>query len=95
MKLRKNDKVKVIRGKDKGKESVVELVINKTNKVYVKDVNVFKKHMKGRGIIDLVKPLQASHVQVICPKCNEATRIGYKIEDTKKTRVCKKCQGEL
>jgi len=95
MKLHKNDKVKVIRGKYKGKESVVELIINKTNKVYVKDVNVYKKHMKGKGIIDIVKPIQSSHVQVICSKCNLPTRIGYKLENNKKTRICKKCQNEL
>jgi large subunit ribosomal protein L24 len=95
MKLRKNDKIKIVRGKDRGKESVVERVLPKSGKIYAKDMNVVKKHEKGRGIIDVVKPMQASNVMIICPKCSKATRVGFKIEKGKKIRFCKQCQAEI
>ncbi len=95
MKLRKNDKIKIVRGKDKGKESVIERVLPKSGKIYAKDINIVKKHAKGRGIIDLIKPVQASNVMVICPNCNKPTRVGYKVEKEKKTRFCKQCQKDF
>lgn len=95
MKIRKNDKVKVIRGKDRGKESVVEKVLVKSGKLYLKDVNIYKKHAKGRGVVDIIKPIQASNVMVICSKCNQPTRIGIREENGKKIRFCKQCQKEI
>ena len=100
MKIRKGDKVKVIAGKFKGVESVVEKVIINTGKVLVKDVNLFTKHIKptknSEGSIDtkFAKPIDVSNIMLICPKTNKPTRIGYKIVDGKKYRVSKK-SGEL
>jgi large subunit ribosomal protein L24 len=100
MKLRKGDTVRVIAGKDIGKEGDVMRVLPKVNKVIVDGVNVVKKHQKPTratqqgGIIDKDMPLHASNVMIVCSKCGP-TRIGYKIDGDTKTRVCKKCGGTL
>ena len=101
MRLREGDKVKVIAGKDKGKESRIERVIPATGRVIVENVNTAKRHSKPRGqqmqggIIDKDMPIDASNVMILCDKCGP-TRIGYEVaEDGTKTRVCKKCGGAL
>jgi large subunit ribosomal protein L24 len=99
--LKKGDRVRVIAGKDVGKDGVIMRVIPEKNKVIVEGVNVAKKHqrptratMQG-GIIDKDMPLNASNVALICGSCG-ATRIGYRFDDAgKKIRVCRKCQGDL
>ena len=101
MKLKKGDRVRVIAGKDLGKDGVIMRVIPDKNKVIVEGVNIAKKHqrptratMQG-GIIDKDMPLDASNVALICGSCG-ATRVGYRIDDAgKKIRVCRKCQGDL
>ena len=101
MKLKKGDRVKVIAGKDLGKDGVIMRVLREKNKVIVEGVNIAKKHqrptratMQG-GIIDKDMPLHASNVALICGSCG-ATRVGYRIDDGgKKIRVCRKCQGDL
>lgn len=99
-KIRKNDKVKVISGKDAGRESVVERVFTHENLVLVKDINQVTKHQKksaGRttgGIIKIAKPIATANVMLVCNKCNKPTRVGIKLIDGKKSRACKKC-GEL
>lgn len=94
--VKKNDKVKVIAGKDKGKEGVVERVLPSKNRVVVKGVNIVKKHQKpsnanpNGGIVEVEAPIHASNVMVIDPSTNEATRVSYKVVDGKKVRVAKK-----
>ena len=101
MKLKKGDNVLVLSGNDKGKTGEVLEIIPKTQKVIVKGVNIRKKHVKPRkageegGIIPSEFPIHSSKVNVICPKCQKATRVGYVIEDGKKVRVCKKCGAKL
>lgn len=101
MKLKKGDKVKVIRGKDNGKTGVVERVFSENDKVLIPEINQYKKHQKGRyggqksEIITLTKPLPIANVRLICPKCHEITRVGYLMEGEKKMRVCKKCGGSF
>lgn len=99
MKLKKGDQVIIIVGKDKGRKGKIEKVLPKQNKVLIPGINVYKKHTKPRGerqpggIIDVVKPLPASNVALLCPKCGKQTRIGYQIGKNKsKTRICRKCQ---
>lgn len=100
MKIRKDDKIKVIAGKDLGKEGTVLKVYSDKDKVLVEGINVVKKHVKPGavskegGIVNMEKPINVSNVMVICEKCNEPTRIGFKIEKDKKYRTCKKC-GEV
>ena len=101
MKLRKGDTVQVLSGNDKGKKGEVLSVNPKTGKVVVKDVNIRKKATKPRkagetgGIIASEHPVTASKVQIVCPKCGKAVRIGYKIDGDKKVRICKACNAEL
>lgn len=99
MKLKKGDKIIVITGKDKGKESIVEVVYNEKNKVLAKDINIATKHVKPSkndkgGIIKVARPINASNVMFLDPKENKPSRIGYKIVDGKKVRFSKK-SGEI
>lgn len=101
MKLKKGDKVKVIVGKDLGKEGSIERVWMKENKVSIPGVNIFKRHSKPRGegqkggIFDLPKPIAVDKVALICPKCKKVTRIGYKLVKNGKVRICRKCEAEI
>lgn len=101
MKLKKGDEVKVVRGKDKGKTGKIEKVFPKMDKVIIPNVNLYKRHLKARSqnqpseIITLTKPLYASNVKLVCPKCHLPTRVGYKINDESKTRICRKCGQEI
>ena len=101
MNIKKDDKVVVLSGKDKGKEGKVLVADPKAMKVIVEGVNVATKHQKPRkqgeegGIIKVETPIYASKVQLVCPKCGKATRVAHKIEGDKKVRVCKKCGAEI
>lgn len=101
MKVKKNDNVLVVTGKDAGKVAKVLVVLPKTNKVVVDGVNVQKKHKKARSaqevseIVNQSGAIDVSNVMVVCPTCNKATRVAYKIEGDKKVRVCKKCGAIL
>lgn len=97
--IRKDDKVMVIAGKDKGKIGKVLKVLPKTDRILVEKVNVVKRHRKGNpyagqagGIEEKEAPLAISNVALMCDACAKATRVGYKYtEDGKKLRFCKKC----
>ncbi len=101
MKVKKNDTVLVITGKDAGKTAKVLVALPKDNKVVVDGVNVQKKHKKARsaqevsGITSQSGAIDASNVLVVCPTCEKATRVAYKVEGDKKVRVCKKCGAVL
>lgn len=94
--IKRNDKVKVIAGKDKGKEGEVLQAIPALDRVVVKGVNVVKKHQKpsndnpSGGIAEVEAPIHVSNVMLIDPSNNEPTRVGFKVEDGKKVRVSKK-----
>ena len=101
MNIRKDDKVVVISGKDKGKEGKVIVANPKAGKVIVEGVSVATKHQKPRkqgeegGIIKVETPIYACKVMVVCPKCGKATRVAHKLANGKSVRVCKKCGAEL
>ena len=101
MSIKKDDTVVVITGKDKGQRGKVLTVIPKEGKVVVEKINLVSRHTKPRkqgetgGIVQREAAMYASKVQVVCPKCNKGTRIAHKIENGKKTRVCKHCGAEL
>ena len=101
MNIKKDDKVVVLSGKDKGKQGKVIKADPQAMKLIVEGVNVATKHQKPRkqgeegGIIKVETPIFASKVQLVCPKCGKATRVGHKITDGKKIRVCKKCGAEI
>lgn len=101
MKIKKGDNVQVLSGNDKGKTGEVLQVIPKDDKIIVKGVNVRKKHVKARkqgdesGIIEVECAIPTSKVNVVCPKCGKAAKVGYTVEKDQKVRVCKKCGAKL
>ncbi len=101
MKVKKNDTVLVITGKDAGKTAKVLSADPKANRVVVDGVNVQKKHKKARSAQDVSQivsqsgPIDASNVMVVCPTCNKATRVAYQVVGDKKARICKKCGAVL
>ncbi len=102
MNIRKNDKVVVLSGRDKGKQGEVLRAMPKEGKVVVQGVSVATKHQKARkqgdesSIIKVETPIYACKVMVVCPKCSKPTRVAHKATaDGKKVRVCKHCGAEL
>ena len=101
MKVKKNDTVLVLTGKDNGKTGKVLRAIPSKNRVVVEGVNVQKKHKRARsaqetsGIVEQAGAIDASNVLVICPVCNKATRVAHAEVNGKKVRVCKKCGASL
>lgn len=101
MKIRKNDTVLVITGKDKGKKGKVRRAYPKENKVVVEGLNMIKRHaralkqMRQAGIIEREAPLYVSKVMFLCNKCNRPVRIGFRfLEGGNKVRICRSC-GEV
>ena len=96
MKIKKNDKVIIISGKDKGKEGKVLQALHDEDKVVVEGVNIAKKHQKSRSqsqkgqVVDKAMPVHVSNVSLIDPKTKKPTRVGYEMKDGKKVRVTKK-----
>jgi large subunit ribosomal protein L24 len=102
MSIKLGDKVVIIAGKDRKRVGEVIGVDPKENRVTVKGVNIVSKNKKPRkqkekgGIIKFEAPIDVSNAQVICPKCNAATRVAHAINDKgKKHRACKKCAASL
>ena len=98
--IRKNDTVQVLAGKDKGKRGAVVRILPDKDAVIVSGLNIVKKAMKKRsqqdqgGIAEVEAPLNISNVAIVCKKCGRPVKIGYKIDGEKKIRVCRKC-GEI
>ena len=101
MNIKKNDKVVVLSGKDKGKEGKVLEAMPAEKKVIVEGVNVATCHVKARkqgetsGIVRREIPMYVSKVQLVCPECGKATRVGHNIVDGKSVRACKKCGANI
>ena len=101
MKIRKNDTVLVIAGKDKGKRGKVRLAYPKEERILVEGINFIKRHTRARGtvrqagIVEREAPIQVSNVMLLCSRCNHPTRIGFRLlEDGKKVRICRS-SGEV
>lgn len=101
MKIRKNDTVVILSGKDKGKKGKVRRALPKEKKVIVEGLNMIKRHSRARraarqaGIIELEAPIYVSKVMLLCNKCGKPTRVGFHfLEDGKKVRICHSC-GEV
>ena len=99
MKIRKNDTVLVITGKDRGKKGKVRFAYPKDEHIVVEGINFIKKHTRARraarqaGIIELEAPIHVSNVMLLCNKCNHPTRIGFtKLKDGRKVRLCHSCR---
>jgi large subunit ribosomal protein L24 len=96
--IKKDDKVKIIAGKDKGKVGKVLSVNRKKNRLLVENINIVKRHTKPNaqnrqgGILESEAPIHWSNVMLMCSKCIEPVRVNYKtLDDGKKVRICRKC----
>ena len=101
MKIRKNDTVLVVSGKDRGKRGKVRFAYPKDETLLVEGINVIKRHTRARGqvrqagIIERESPIRASNVMLLCGKCNKPARVGYRaLKDGRKVRYCCAC-GEV
>jgi large subunit ribosomal protein L24 len=101
MKIKKGDNVLVIAGKDRGRKGKVIRALPKDDKVVVEGMFMRKKHVRARKagekgqVIDMPGAFSVSSVKIVCDKCGKAVRVGYKVEDGKKMRTCKKCGATL
>ncbi|GAB1483474.1 50S ribosomal protein L24 [Treponema sp.] len=99
-KLRKEDTVQLIAGKDKGKRGKILKIIRDKDRVVVEGANIVKKAMKRKsqqdrgGIVEIEAAIHISNVMIVCKKCGP-TRIGYKMDGDTKVRTCKKCGEAL
>ena len=101
-KIKKNDIVQVVKGKDKGKKGKVLEFFEDTSLVIVEGINTKKKHkrqtrqdQKG-GIVEIEAPLCNSNVMVLCKSCNRPVRVGFNVlKDGSKTRICKRCKEAI
>ncbi len=101
LKLRKNDNVMVIKGRERGKTGKVLRVLPAENRVVIERLNLVKRHTKPRGagssggILEKEAPLQAANVMIMCDRCNAPVRIGFKTSDDGKVRICRRCGETL
>ena len=102
IRIKKDDKVKVLTGKDKGKIGKVLKVAKKTNRIVVENINMVKVHQRPSqenpqgGIVEKPMPMDVSNLMLMCNSCVKPTRIGIKqLEDGKRVRVCKKCNEQI
>jgi len=99
--IKKDDEVQVIHGKDRGSRGRVVRVLPKEGRVMVEGIARAKKHSRPSkqrqqgGIIDIEQFVDISNLALVCKSCGQATRVGHRIEDGKKTRVCRKCESDL
>ncbi len=102
MRIRKGDEIEVIAGKDRGRRGTVQEGDPADRKLTVAGLNIVKRHTKPNpqrnvkgGIIEQPAPLDVSKVMLVCPHCGKPTRVGHKIEEGEKSRVCKRCGEEI
>ncbi|HUT19012.1 MAG TPA: 50S ribosomal protein L24 [Anaerolineae bacterium] len=104
MKVKVGDTVEVIRGDDRGMRGTVRVAHPREHEIVIEGVNIVIKHQRaipaGRqqtpgGRIELEAPVDVSNVMLVCPSCQEPTRVGYEVTDEGKVRVCKKCQAQI
>jgi len=98
MKIRKNDTVLVVAGKDRGKKGKVRFAYPKDERLLVEGINFIKRHARAggqarqAGIIELEAPISMANVMLLCNKCNKPTRVGFRVlKDGRKVRVCRSC----
>ncbi len=103
LKFKVGDSVKITLGKDSGREGKIEFIDTKTRTAIVPGVNIYKKHVKGQGvkggqkggIYELPRPLAFSKIALLCPECKKVTRVGFRVVEKEKVRICKKCKKEI
>lgn len=100
MKIRKGDKVLVIKGKDRGKSGVIVAADHTTHQVKVEGVNIAKRHQRRGGsnrqpggVVEVIAPLPSANVMLVCSQCNRPTRTGYQLAGDTKHRICRQCKA--
>jgi large subunit ribosomal protein L24 len=101
-KVRRNDTVEVMTGKDRGRRGDVRTVIIDSDRLLVTGINMVKKHRRQRNanepsqIIEIESPIHRSNVQLVCGSCDKAVRVGFRVlEDGRKVRFCKSCDEAI
>ena len=103
IKFKTGDNVKITLGKDAGREGKIESIDIKKRLVLIPGVNIYKKHVKASavqkgqkgGIYELPRPLPFSKIALTCPKCKKVTRVGFRVMEKEKVRICRKCGKEI
>jgi len=102
VKIKKNDTVLVITGKDRGKKGKVRRALPKDDRVVVEGLNMIKRHSRARraarqaGIVELEAPMHVSNVMLVCDKCKKPAKVGFKsLEDGRKVRICRACDEPI
>ena len=100
--IKRNDTVRVMTGRERGKQGQVRQVITESERVVIQGVNIVKRHMRQRsptqpgGIIDLEAPLHISNVRLVCPSCGKPARVGFRFQaNGAKVRYCKRCDQDI
>jgi len=101
MKLKTGDNVVVISGKDRGRKGKIIRVFPKTGNVVVEGMNIHKKHVRAKQqgqkgqVAQMPAPFSASNTMLFCETCKKGVRVGYKVDENKKLRICKKCKAAV
>ncbi|MBJ27617.1 MAG: 50S ribosomal protein L24 [Chloroflexi bacterium] len=101
IRIKRDDLVEVIRGRDKGKRGTVQQISSKDSLAFIEGINLVKRHQKATGtttqqggIISIEKPLPLFKLMPVCPSCDKATRVTVRVlDDGTKARICKRCDG--
>ncbi len=101
MKIKKGDQVKIISGKDRGKSGAVISVFPNDSKITVDGINLYKKRVrptkqgqKGETV-SVARPFAVSNAMIICSNCKKTARVGFRVEEKEKIRLCKKCGARI
>lgn len=101
MKIHKGDTIKIMVGKDKGKTGKILKVIPKDRRVLVEGLNLYKKHVrpktqgeKGQTVM-VPRPVNISNIMIVCSSCGRPVRVGYRVDNKDKIRICKKCNAPI
>ncbi|HWO93896.1 MAG TPA: 50S ribosomal protein L24 [Dehalococcoidia bacterium] len=100
--IKRNDTVRVMKGRDRGRQGVVRQVVTDEDRVVVTGINMVKRHARARGlnqpagIIELEAPLHVSNIRLVCPQCGKPTRVGFRLQaNGAKVRYCKQCDADV
>lgn len=97
MRIHKDDNVKIMTGKDRGKTGKVLKVLPQKGKILIERLNLYKKHVRPKTqeekgqVVSVPRPIDISNIMLICQSCGRAVRVGYRVEAKNKTRICKNC----
>ncbi len=101
MRIRKNDQIQILTGKDRGKRGKVLRAFPKSGKIIVEGLNLVKRHRRPRKggekgqRVEVPAAIPVSNTMIVCPACGKPARVGYKIVADNKVRICKKCEAEI